>query len=193
MYYKLREAKDNERVTNEQLAELSGVPDSNIERFMRGDCKIPNAFYLAAICKTLNLSADELLGIKTEQSKAEQFGDSEQLKTEVDQLRLENLGLRKDIEHERQLAQLKDKEIASKTAEINSRRPLIYILIASAFVMALALMYYLGFDHNVTTSGLIIDGQASALAVMLGALLAVTVLAAAALLVNVFKTRRKGK
>lgn len=185
MFSKLRAAKSAQGKTLQQIEAETGVPVHNVDRVMRGEQTRPNAFYLAALCVDLNLSMDKLLGVPTHESvdNAEQL---EHLKEENEALKYENYGLQKDLEHERYIVEAKEKEI-------RFRRPLIYCLVAISFVMATALMLYLAFDHSVAGAGLIIGGQASILAVLLGGIIVASVLTAVALLVNLLRSKHRGE
>ena len=62
---RLKQTRLNQKATQEQFAKMLGLPQPNYQRLERGvlDIKIS---MLINICKTLNLSADWLLGLQEE-------------------------------------------------------------------------------------------------------------------------------
>lgn len=57
----LKERKVRAGLTNQQLAEATGIPLSNIKKFFAGDIKNPSLFYTAAACEFFGISLDDLM------------------------------------------------------------------------------------------------------------------------------------
>lgn len=58
-------ARKNELgLTNQQIADATGIPLSNIKKYFSGDIKNPSLFYTAYACQLLGLSLDDLMGME---------------------------------------------------------------------------------------------------------------------------------
>lgn len=69
---KIKQHKEASHLTTQQIADRSGVPASTISRILSGQTDSPNVHNLAAICRAVGVSLDELFGIiPPEQPKAE--------------------------------------------------------------------------------------------------------------------------
>lgn len=60
----IKEQKTRQGLTNQQLADVTGIPLSNVKKYFSGDLKNPSLFYTAAACRVLGLSLDEMLGLE---------------------------------------------------------------------------------------------------------------------------------
>lgn len=60
---RLRDAIKYSNVTQKELAEKLGINPSTVSKYMRLD-KFPSIDTFANICKILDVSADEILGLK---------------------------------------------------------------------------------------------------------------------------------
>lgn len=63
----IRAEKDNRNLTNDQLSKLSGVPVGTINRVLSGKTASPNYITVVALCRALDISIDEVEGIKSQQ------------------------------------------------------------------------------------------------------------------------------
>ena len=66
LHLKMKERKDECHKTNQNVADFTGIPISNVAKFFSGSLTNPSVFYTAAICIYLNISLDRLLGIAPE-------------------------------------------------------------------------------------------------------------------------------
>ena len=66
---KLTELKASRKLTNQQIADLSGVPVSTVTRIFSGQTESPNLQTIADIVRALDGSVDELLGLRYEEKK----------------------------------------------------------------------------------------------------------------------------
>lgn len=60
---KIKQHKEASHLTTQQIADRSGVPASTISRILSGQTDSPNVHNLAAICRAVGVSLDELFGI----------------------------------------------------------------------------------------------------------------------------------
>lgn len=157
----IRRAKNASGYTLQELADLSGVPYTNICDVNSGRTKQPLLFYAAATCKVLGLSLDELVGLdgtggrETKQKIHELELENAKISGEREALRMENTMLRKGIE---------------------TRRTLIYSFVGICALLLVAVIAYMIMDMQIKSIGLFQSSGTSALAIVLG----IVVLAAVA-------------
>lgn len=65
MYKKLQELKESSKLTNQQIAELSGVPLSTVNRILSGQTDNPTFATVCDMVKAMGGSLDELYGLET--------------------------------------------------------------------------------------------------------------------------------
>ena len=63
---KLKELKAEKQLTNQQIADLSGVPLSTVTRIFNGQTDNPNIQTVEDIANALGCSLDNIMGVKTE-------------------------------------------------------------------------------------------------------------------------------
>lgn len=157
---KVKEAKEAQHLTIEQLSERSGVPFSVIGRISSGAHPDPKLTNAAALALSLGLSLDELCGL------VPPVPADETLLARVRELELEN------VAHETQVAELRTR--------IKAIHPLVYGLCVLCITLAMALAVYLLGDSQYPEIGLIrwgeITGPAWALIGVIIASVVVTVL-----------------
>lgn len=66
---KLKEIKVVKKLTNQQVADLSGVPLSTVTRIFNGQTDNPNIETIEAIAKGMGVSLEEVTGIKQAEEK----------------------------------------------------------------------------------------------------------------------------
>ena len=161
---RVRQAKDELRYTNSQIAELSGVSPFVVSKLMAGNGSEPKLYDAAAICLVMGLSLDELFGLKR------QPDDPNEMIKRIHELELTNAEQAGRIE-----------VLTTKSAGLCSRmrdqRSVIYILICACVVLSFALVGYLLVDLNIRDAGLIQWGQFSALACIIVVLILAAVMA----------------
>lgn len=62
-YDEVKKHKERRRVTNQQIADATGVPISTVAKFFSGALKSPGLYNVAAMCAYLGVSLDALFGI----------------------------------------------------------------------------------------------------------------------------------
>lgn len=160
----IKEAKERQHLTNAQLAELSGVSPSAVNKLMAGTQVEPKLYNAVAICKVLGLSMDRMFGLSGEQE------DAEKLNARIRELELEN-------QHLKTVSTM-------RTEQIRENRTSTIVLIALCAILAVALAAYLVIDTNISDAGLIRFGDPTVYAwVLIGLLF----LAVAAIVISVVK------
>ena len=168
---RFRQAKDDSKLTLEELAERSGVSYSAVSRLYSGSQSDPRLYNSAALCKTLGLSLDEMFGL-------EQPTDSpSELQERCHKLELENVRLTAANEAQR--------------AQIKSTHAISYLLAFFCAVLAFSLIVYLVIDSQITDAGIIRGGKLSLLAWLFIALIVASILAAGFTILRIVKKERK--
>ena len=93
---KIKAAKQQQGKTVQQLADETGIPRTTLNRFFAGTLMNPGFMDVCSLCASLELSADELIGLSPQKS-----GDS----VTVDFLQLE-------LDHKDEMLQEKDAAIS---------------------------------------------------------------------------------
>ena len=60
LYKNIKDAAMTQHRTHREIVEHTGVPRSTVAKFLSGALASPSVFYIAALCKYLNLSMDGL-------------------------------------------------------------------------------------------------------------------------------------
>lgn len=168
----MRKAKNVSGYTLQDLSELSGVPYNNVCDVNSGRAKQPLLFYEAAKCEVLGLSLDSLCGLS-----APEDPDAAEHRHELE---LDNVRQAGDVKRLEEVnAMLK--------AQLASRRPVIYALIAVCALLLVCLISYMVWDAQLATAGLFQSAGSGALAVVLGLI----VVAAVCVMVYALRMLRK--
>lgn len=138
---KIKDAKQAKKLTNQELADLSGVSPSAVNKLLAGIQVDPRLYNAAAMCQVLDLSLDELFGLKPEQTEGT-------LRAQVRELELEN-------------ARLSTKLEVSLSA-LRSTRAATLLMVAFCAILTAALVAYLIIDADIHDSGLILQGRPTA-------------------------------
>lgn len=146
LHEKMKEQKDAKRETNQSVADSTGIPISNVAKFFSGALANPSVFYTAAMCIFLDLSLDELMGIKvnTHSKDLETISELER--------RLER------AEHDLKQSEIMNGYFASG---IKERKNLLYGMTTLCSVLVVSLMVYLMMDIGNANFGFFRDGHIS--------------------------------
>lgn len=176
LHEKIKEQKDAMHETNQSVADHTGIPISNVAKFFSGALANPSVFYTAAMCIFLDLSLDELMGIRPDRHGK----DAERIKELERQL--------ERSEHDLQQCEIMNSHFA---AGIKERKSLLYGLTALCSILVLSLMAYLMMDASNLNFGFITTEGVS----VFGALLIVAVLAGAVFVIYSLakKTKKNGQ
>lgn len=149
--WKIKAARQSKNITQKQLAEITGVPLSAITKMnINNQDALLNCI---AICRVLDLSVDELFGLKSAEDEAER---AEKIHT----LEIENTRLTGDVRRLTEIGTEKDKRIYS-------HRPMLYALVGICVILALSLVGYMIFDASISTAGLFKSAGTSVFAIVL--------------------------
>lgn len=149
---KIRKAKDASGLTNQSLADLSGVPYNTVCTITAGTIKQVPLAYAAALCKVLELSLDELSGLRS-------IGAGNDAR--IRQLEIENAQITERITQFKRLSTI--------------YRPLIFGLIGLCAILLCAIIGYIIFDIQLKNIGLFKSSSLTACAVVLGIVVIVAI------------------
>lgn len=166
--FQLRQAKEEHRFTNQSLADESGVSLSSVAKLLASRSVDPKLYDVAAICRTLHLSLDELFDLEHDEPAPSE------LTQRIHELELEDTVLRERS------------ELLSE--QVRTQRTLIFILSSLVAVLSLALVVYLLLDLSIREEGFILWGSPTAYA---WAVIFMVIAAVIAIGATVFKTFRK--
>lgn len=162
-----RKARDEKKLTAQDIADESGIPLSTVNNFFSSASKLPSIGTAGPICRVLDVSIDSCYGITpTEQ----------ELQAKLHALELENARL------------VAENNLLSRSISGNRRNSLVLLIFNT--VLTVALLCYLIIDANIRNAGLIQFGEPSAAAY---ALIALSVLSFAVVTAGIVQALRKRK
>lgn len=168
---RFRQAKDDSKLTLEELSDRSGVSYSAVSRLYSGSQSDPRLYNSAALCKTLGLSLDEMFGLE------QPTGSPSELQERCHKLELENVRLTAANEAQR--------------AQIKSTHAISYLLAFFCTLLAVSLIVYLVIDSQITDAGIIRSGKLSVMAWLFIALIVAAILAAGFTILRIVRKERK--
>lgn len=176
--WKIKKARVEKGLTQKELAEAAGVPLSSIQKLNVNNQDA--LFNCAAVCRVLDVSMDELFGLRSP-------ADVTELTSQIHSLELDNV--RKDGEIGRLNAVADgDKQHAEDlTARMWSLRSLVLALAGFCTLLVMVVIGYMIFDVHILTAGLFQSAGLSAFAVLLTLLLLAAVAAIAVALWHLYK------
>ena len=153
---KMKQAKENQHKTNQQIINSTGLSESMVKKFFSGHLSGPSIYDVTAIAIDLNLSLDELMELSP--PKQDQSAEIERLKTEI--LHKEELISEKDnaISRLEERSHMMDKEIS---AVRYNWKHVTYGAAGLAMMFGLFLMIYVSLDMRNPNLGLIQEGHTS--------------------------------
>lgn len=162
---RVKNAKNDLRMTNETLIELSGVSASAVNKLLANSQSDPKLYNSAAICKVLGLSLDELFALAPpSESDAALLARVHEVEVDAATARGESTALRETFADTREYARRQARSSVT--------------LAALCAVLAAVVLAYLLLDHSLLNAGLIRNGEFTALAWVLVALLVASFFAA---------------
>ena len=150
--YKMKKARMDKGLTQKQLSDRSGVPYSAITKMATNNQDA--LLNCVALCTVLDVSMDELFGLKASDSKAELHEQNHEL--EISNVRQEG--------NIKRLEELN----AMLTAQAERYRTIIYMLLGVCALLLVSVIGYVIFDIQLTTAGLFQSAKTSTLAGFLG-------------------------
>lgn len=162
--WKINAARKAKNLTQKQLAEVTGVPLSAIAKMNKNNQDA--LLNCIAICRVLDLSVDELFGLKSAEDVAERT-------EKIHSLEIENTRLTGDVR---------------RTAEVERlKNSIIYALIGMCTLLVLVVIGYMIFDAHILSAGLFKSAGLSIFAVLLALLLLAALVAVVYALRRLFK------
>lgn len=159
IFAKIRKAKGTSGLTNQELADKSGIAYNTVCNITAGTAKQVSFHSVAAICVALGLSLDETLGLRDTDTNGY-----------IRELEIENAKLIERVEHFKHFSTI--------------YRPLIFGLIGICAILLCAVIGYIIFDIQLKNIGLFKSSGLTVLAVFL----AIVVVAAITLIAFAVKT-----
>lgn len=150
--YKMKKARMDKGLTQKQLSDMSGVPYSAITKMATNNKDA--LLNCVALCMALDLSMDELFGLKASDSKAELHEQNHEL--EISNVRQEgNINRLEELN-------------AMLTAQAVRYRTIIFMLLGVCALLLVSVVGYVIFDIQITTVGIFRSAGTSTLAALLG-------------------------
>ena len=172
LYKNIKAAAIAQHRTHREIVEHTGVPRSTVAKFLSGALASPSVFYIAALCKYLNLSMDGLF--YTEPQSEREAGENADLQAKLNSA-------------EQQIKYLNEK-CGMLQAGIKERKPVIYGLAGLCIFLSVALCGYIALDISDMEHGFFTE---NGLSVMGGVLYIFLVSVVLALLHFAAKAKRK--
>lgn len=145
---RLKAAKEDMHVTNQQFADDCGVSFSTVSKILAGNRYDPKFSDGVAMCMTAGLSVDDIFGL----SKPTDSPDAMQKR--IHELELENVHLAGEVDKLQAVNKV-------QAEQVKARRPLVYVLLGLCAILALLLIAYLSVDAQIVDAGLIQRGDLS--------------------------------
>lgn len=164
-----RDAKSRLNMTNQDIADVSGVPISTVKNFFAASSKSPSVYTVAPICSALGVSIDAALNI---------VGAATPQEIHERDLRIAYL--------EGRLAQTERSAAAAAKLD-RQRRAYTIALLCLCVVLVAVVIAYISFDASIGYAGLIQGNDISVFAFALMAIVLVTVFVMAKLLIGIVK------
>lgn len=159
VFAKIRKAKDASGLTNQEIADKSGIAYNTVCNITAGSAKQVSFHSVAAICVVLGLSLDETLGLRDTDTS-----------NYIRKLEIENAKLAEQIKHYRTFAAIS--------------RTLVFALVGVCTLLLCAVIGYALFDMSLKNVGLFQQNGIALTAAFLG----VVVIAAIILILHALKT-----
>lgn len=157
LYKNIKDAAVTQHRTHREIVEHTGVPRSTVAKFLSGALASPSVFYIAALCKYLNLSMDGLFD--TEPRSEQEAGENADLQSKLNSA-------------EQQIKHLNEK-CGMLQAGIKERKPVIYGLAGLCIFLSVALCGYIALDISDRDHGLFVASRfpviGCALCILIGA------------------------
>lgn len=173
--YKMKKARMDKGLTQKQLSDMSGVPYSAITKMATNNQDA--LLNCVALCTVLDVSMDELFGLKASDSKAELHEQNHEL--EISNIRQEG--------NIKRLKELND----MLTAQAARYRTIIFMLLGVCALLLVSVISYIVFDIQLTTAGLFQSAKTSTLTVFLGLVVLASICAIGYAVHTIHKGRKK--
>lgn len=157
LYKNIKDAAIAQHRTHREIVEHTGVPRSTVAKFLSGALASPSVFYIAALCKYLNLSMDGLFDIEPQSER--DAGENADIQVKLN-------GAEQRIKH-------LNEKCGMLQAGIRERKPVIYGLAGLCIFLSVALCGYIALDISDREHGLFVASRfpviGCALCILIGA------------------------
>ena len=176
--WKIKKARVEKGLTQKELADAAGVPLSSVQKMNVNNQDA--LFNCAAICRVLGVSMDELFGLRPP-------ADVSELTGQIHSLELDNARKDGEIGRLNAVADGDKQHSDDLTSRIRALHSLVLALSAVCALLLAAVIGYMAWDTQITTSGLFQSAGMSVFAVGL----ALLVLGAFCLIIYALRMVRK--
>lgn len=174
LYKNIKKSVNAQHRTHREIVEHTGIPRSSLAKFLSGALSNPCVFYIAAICKYLNISMDSLFDI--EPPKEPDTGTVAELQNKLN-------SAEQEIEHLSEKCRMLENGI-------KERKPVIYTLAGLCIFLSFALCSYIVMDiSNMDFGFFTAENRVERLGLLAAAVIAVILTA----MQFIEKARTKGK
>lgn len=181
-----REAKERQRLTTQDLADMTDISASTISNYFSASSKEPSLYKMGTICAALGVSIDEYFGIIKRPSTEEQLADAHK---KIEESTEKHSAALRIARLEGSMEQLTG-SVSKHEKKEHFLQIWVYILALSLAVCLVVIAGYLAFDFRVPNEGLIQGGEISAAACILLLLLAIGVGVIVAAFINAINYSR---
>lgn len=162
---KLKEEKNRQGLTNQQLSDISGVPIATTSRILTGAVANPGIFYITALCAALNVSLDDLMGAASQSGGC--AAELAQLRQELAHKNELIAEKEKSVNLLRERSDMMEQEILRLNTQLQETRrtwkPLLYGLCGLCILLTIVWGVYVVLDARQPDIGLIRSGAVSPL------------------------------
>lgn len=161
---KIKDEKIRKGFTSQQLSDMSGVPTATINRIITGAVINPGIFSAAALCVTLGMSLDDLMGTAPQDDGTAELAQLRQELAHKEELLAEK---EKAVALLHERSDMMDREIITLNAQMREMRrtwkPLLYGLCGLCILLTIVWGVYVVLDTQQPDVGLIRSGAISPL------------------------------
>lgn len=176
--YKIKKARVDKGLTQKELAEVAGVPLSSIQKLNVNNQDA--LFNCAAVCRVLDVSMDELFGLRPP-------ADVSELTSQIHNLELDNAHKDGEIGRLNAVSDGDRQHNDDLKGRIKSLRFLVLALAGFCTLLVMVVIGYMIFDAHILTAGLFHSAGMSVFAVLLALLLLAAVAAIAVAMRHLYK------
>lgn len=176
--YKIKKARVDKGLTQKELAEVAGVPLSSIQKLNVNNQDA--LFNCAAVCRVLDVSMDELFGLRPP-------ADVSELTSQIHNLELDNAHKDGEIGRLNAVSDGDRQHNDDLERRIKSLRFLVLALAGFCTLLVMVVIGYMIFDAHILTAGLFHSAGMSVFAVLLALLVMAAVAAIAVAMRHLYK------
>ncbi len=170
-----RQAKDEQRVTAQHLAEAADRPLGTVNKFLSGSVADTGIYTVGPVCRVLGVSLDEYFDIRPQQR-------AQEIAAELQELRAHAKGLERELAFTREL-------LAAQRETLTVRKHFIVALFALCCVLVAVLLLYVVIDLGTPRACIFVSSPVSAAVLIVVSVFSLILLAA--LISRIFNKKPK--